>query len=370
MSYSGSDRFLVTEPNLAVPQGEPGALRIGIITTDDPTPQILTSSMWTASSPSLAFDGQRFLFTGRKLQTDRDGIWEMEISGAGLRLITEGNGAPASPVYLPDGRIIYSDVPSAVDKTSRFTRSIYSCAPDGSDRRRLTFGNHRDERPSVLADGRVLFKRVFNQQSLAVDSLQMTIHPDGAGFSRFTGSVVDQDVVKILTRARPPILTSVLKASMSTGTLLCLNVYTSRLATIKDLQPGMISEVRISVLGPSTKGQADSPAGHVAHAAIAHDPNATPIGSAPVFEDGSFQVGVPADVPLQLTLLRKDGTVAATLASGIWVRPNETRGCIGCHENPNLAPVNRLPIAVTQPVTQLTWESGSAGSAPASGGGA
>lgn len=401
-SHSGIDRFLVTVPNPAGLQGEAdasGSLRIGITTAGDPAPQILTSLMWTASSPSIGFDGQRFLFSGRKLATDKDGIWEMEISGSGLHLITQGNGAPASPAYLPNGRIIYSDVPAAVKDSSLFPRAIYSCAPDGSDRKRLTFGNHRDERPTLLADGRVLFERVFNDQSFAYDSLQMTIHPDGAGFTRFngvavlaepvslaghdqsesrqTGSALEQDVVKVLSRPRPPILTSVLKASVSTGTLLCLNVYTSRLAAIRDLLPGTITAVRISVLAPSTQGRrVDTPVAHgpvgddaIGRVAVTHERNQISIGTAPVFADGSFQVVVPADVPLQLTLVKNDGTVAATLASGIWVRPNETRGCIGCHENPNLAPTNRRPIAVTQPVTRLTWESGSAGPVPARGGG-
>ncbi len=413
-SHSGIDRFLVTVPNPAGLPGEAGAsgpFRIAITTAGDPAPQMLTSLMWTASSPSIGFDGQRFLFSGRKLATDKDGIWEMEISGSGLQLITQGNGAPASPAYLPNGRIIYSDVPASVKDSSLFPRAIYSCAPDGSDRKRLTFGNHRDERPSLLADGRVLFKRVFNESSFGYESLQMTIHPDGAGFARFngvavlaspaepvslarqdhsgsrqtesrltgsrqTGSTLQQDVVKVISRHRPPVLTSVLKASVSTGTLLCLNVYTSRLAAIRDLLPGTISAVRISVLAPSTQGRrVDTPVAHgpvgddaIGRLAVTRDSKGIPIGTAPVFADGSFQVVVPADVPLQLTLLENDGTVAATLASGIWVRPNETRGCIGCHENPNLAPTNRRPMAVTQPVTRLTWESGSAEPVPARGG--
>jgi hypothetical protein len=30
----------------------------------------------------------------------------------------------------------------------------------------------------------------------------------------------------------------------------------------------------------------------------------------------------------------------------MWLRPNERRGCVGCHEDPELVPANRVPLAV------------------------
>ncbi|MEK7798670.1 MAG: hypothetical protein AAB297_02480, partial [Acidobacteriota bacterium] len=82
---------------------------------------------------------------------------------------------------------------------------------------------------------------------------------------------------------------------------------------------------------------------------------------APVLPDGSFFVEVPADTPLRLTLLHRDGRPLAALASGIWVRPNENRGCIGCHEERDRAPENRQPLAVLRPAVGLAFGAAGAG---------
>jgi hypothetical protein len=58
-------------------------------------------------------------------------------------------------------------------------------------------------------------------------------------------------------------------------------------------------------------------------------------------------IEVPADTPLRIDLIDEREQVLAALTSGLWVRPNENRGCIGCHENPEIAPGNRLPLAVS-----------------------
>ena len=58
-----------------------------------------------------------------------------------------------------------------------------------------------------------------------------------------------------------------------------------------------------------------------------------------------------ADRPLLLELIDRDGVRLAAQRNEIWVRPNETRGCVGCHESRVLAPENRVPMAIRrQPV--------------------
>jgi hypothetical protein len=70
------------------------------------------------------------------------------------------------------------------------------------------------------------------------------------------------------------------------------------------------------------------------------------LGEAPVLEDGSFMVRVPADKPLGLELLDEGGTVVRRCPPGFWVRPGENRACVGCHEPHNRAPENGRPLAV------------------------
>jgi hypothetical protein len=250
---------------------------------------------------------------------------------AALREITAGNGDLADPAWLPDGRIIYSDIPAG-DRGSG-ARSLFSCAADGSDVRRVTFSPTRDDRPAVLPDGRVRFERLPLDAGPGAAPLRMAVHPDGTGVTFDAGAQVPITASSDRPPRRPPVLTSVVRADRATGTLLCLDVRRSRLAVVASAPPGAIARVRVDRLTPGAAPQL--------------------VGEAPVHPDGSFLIEVPADAPLRLTLLRKDGSAIASLASGLWVRPNENRGCIGCHEEPHFAPENRQPLAVRQAPVNL-----------------
>jgi len=69
-------------------------------------------------------------------------------------------------------------------------------------------------------------------------------------------------------------------------------------------------------------------------------------GIVPVEEDGSFQLKVLADKPFRIQSLDEYGRVLQGPCSWLWLRPNERRGCVGCHEDPELVPENRIPLAV------------------------
>ena len=74
-------------------------------------------------------------------------------------------------------------------------------------------------------------------------------------------------------------------------------------------------------------------------------------GTVPVEDDGSFYLKVLSDKPFQIRSLDKEGRVLHGPCSWLWLRPNERRGCVGCHEDPELVPLNRIPDAVKkQPV--------------------
>ena len=61
------------------------------------------------------------------------------------------------------------------------------------------------------------------------------------------------------------------------------------------------------------------------------------LGETTLSEDGSFFALVPHDTPLLLDLLGAEGEVLVRGATPFWVRPNEVRGCVGCHEDPETA---------------------------------
>jgi hypothetical protein len=71
------------------------------------------------------------------------------------------------------------------------------------------------------------------------------------------------------------------------------------------------------------------------------------LGEVEIAADGSFQVEVPANTPIQLQLLDKEG-IALRSCGWIWAKNHEPRGCIGCHEDGELTPTNRLVEALTR----------------------
>lgn len=73
------------------------------------------------------------------------------------------------------------------------------------------------------------------------------------------------------------------------------------------------------------------------------------LGTTPLHPDGSFYVEVPADVPFRFELLDADGRVLVHETEFNYVRPGETKGCIGCHEPRAGAPVNARPLATAFP---------------------
>ncbi len=73
------------------------------------------------------------------------------------------------------------------------------------------------------------------------------------------------------------------------------------------------------------------------------------LGYAPVEPDGSFKLLVPADTPLALSILDRQGRSLQTHLNWIQVRPGERRTCDGCHSPRRGAALNSGTIADSMP---------------------
>jgi len=124
-----------------------------------------------------------------------------------------------------------------------------------------------------------------------------------------------------------------------TGVFYCIDAYISDRPEVKQLTPGSIKQVRV-----------------LEGVFLDREPAAARriLGTAPVEPDGSFHIRVPAKTPLAFQLLDKEGKVITSQLTWTWVMPRESRGCIGCHEDRELAPPNQLPLAVLKPAVHLT----------------
>ena len=78
------------------------------------------------------------------------------------------------------------------------------------------------------------------------------------------------------------------------------------------------------------------------------------VGEAPVAEDGSFYVEVPADTVLHWQTVDEQGMALQDALTWAWVRPGERRVCLGCHEQRTTIPdLTAIPLAAKSPPINL-----------------
>ena len=222
------------------------------------------------------------------------------------------NGLFHSPCPLPDGGLIASfraDQPDAVF-------GLYRISPD---------------------DGKRLDRIYAEPGWHSIDAQVLAAHPRVKGRSDW------------------------LVPGATTGVFYCLNSYRTNLPVEADIAQGEIKYVRV-IEGLPMSAKPGVSLGR-AHATGAPDPvvitgtdfsPARILGLAPVEKDGSFQVKVPANIPITFQLLDAEYLALRTQQAWTWVMGNENRGCIGCHEDRELAPPNRMVDAVIKPPVDLT----------------
>ncbi len=120
-------------------------------------------------------------------------------------------------------------------------------------------------------------------------------------------------------------------AGVPRGTVTKLRVYTYHFA-----YPGMGGHINVGIDGPWDVRRL--------------------LGTVPVNADGSASFKVPANMPLALQPLDKDGQALQIMRSWFTAMPGESVTCAGCHEKQNTTPPSRPNKAVLQkPVTITPW---------------
>jgi hypothetical protein len=130
------------------------------------------------------------------------------------------------------------------------------------------------------------------------------------------------EAVVVGKKATPKKLPSEVDMGAKTGLLLCQNIH---------------------ILEEQTSGNAISPMRADKIEVLGID---STLGIVQVEEDGSFYLKVKADEPFQMRALDQNGHVMQGPSDWIWLRPNERRGCVGCHEDRERVPENSVPLAV------------------------
>ncbi len=359
--------------------GSPGhavsPLHVGsIFHLDDeaPTPQIVYAS---SSHGWLEEDGSSPVLSLYAARTD----------GSDPHRISFNLASDLDPDVLPNGRVLFSSGRSERDA------ALLAVNIDGTDL--MAFAGHDVVRPlmaRVASDGRVYFIESAPDSEggdLSYVSLRRPLHtrtvlaraedaglfhspcplPDGGLLASYrpdskasyslvrvdpdTGSRLETvyadagwHTVDAQVLAPHPVVrgrSSVVNLAEETGVFYCLDSRISNRPEVEVIPREAIRSLRVIEGVPRTGAEDGAPSPRV-------------LGTAPVEPDGSFHIEVPARTPLAFELLDEHGMALASQRSWTWVMPREKRGCVGCHEDRELAPPNVLARAVIRPATKLT----------------
>ena len=133
------------------------------------------------------------------------------------------------------------------------------------------------------------------------------------------------EVAVIESRERPKKLPSEVDMGVKTGLLLC-------------------QDINYDITGPKFTNLSKHLADRIELQGID-----SILGIVKAEKDGSVYLKVIADTPFRIKTLDKNGSTVHGPGEWIYLRPNERRGCVGCHEDPELVPGNKLPLSVRKP---------------------
>ena len=137
--------------------------------------------------PCVSFDGEKILFSMAPEPGQPRNIWEINKDGSELRKVSGSdgqgrNGDDFDPLYLPDGRIVFtSNRPGHLDEYNRSRAEVlHTMNADGSNIRQISFNMSDDFDPFLLPNGRIAYTRWDHHGTQNRFPLFAT-NPDGSG---------------------------------------------------------------------------------------------------------------------------------------------------------------------------------------------
>ena len=342
----------------------------------------ITSSPENAIDPSY-LPGNRLVFS-RSTPDDSlkagHTLFTCNLDGSDLRRITFNPHAYFAPMVLKDGRIIsISRQIYPVQNSSAFMAS----RPDGTKSELFYKGDEGNELLSKgweTANGKIVFietDKADGKGSIVSINYNRPLHSrvnlsssnegdfyfafplhDNEFLVSFRGSEnekfalysfdiekrilgkqlyksAEYDIIEgvvVGKHERPKQLPSEVDMGVKTGLLLCQNINITGMQSPENNLSPQVAD-RIEIIGIDST-----------------------LGVVKVQEDGSFLLRVSADMPFRIRTMNADGTTINGPGSWYWLRPNERRGCTGCHEDHEIVPANRYAMAVSKKPVSIPVE--------------
>jgi len=175
----------------------------------------------------------------------------------------------------------------------------------------------------------------------------------------------------VRARTKPPVIPSTVQwpgsessgTKAAPGTFYSNNVYQG----VPEIPVGTAKHLRIvqqDAVTYSLGRKSQGPGGNQAHmhqgppVSLANDDAIKRVlGTVPIDPDGSYHFEAPSGVALYFQLLDENHRTLQTMRSFINVMPGERRGCVGCHEMQNVAPVQKTGTALRRAPSKIKPES-------------
>jgi hypothetical protein len=318
----------------------------------------ITFDPFGATDPCLLSDSRLLFCSGQRPGPRHDGpggtaLLTVNTDGTDVFVFAAAHEAPARrgmPCETADGWVVY--VESVGDSSDRGGSLVAVSRTASLRTRREVAGDDSGLycSPSAIADGHLLLVS-YRPRGSGSYGIYVLDPVTGAR----TASVYDApewhdlDAVVVGARARPAGRSSVVDERVETGLLYCLDANLSNTAQSRRLGEARIKWLQVfkavTDQSPRRNDTTGEEPGESRLAVIREEL----LGTVPVESDGSFHLSVPARTSLRLQTLDPDGQVLQAMRSWIWVMPKESRGCIGCHEDRELSPPNRHPLALRKP---------------------
>jgi hypothetical protein len=301
-------------------------------------------------------------------------LWSCKVDGTALRRLTYNLSNDMDPAILPDGRMIYAGwLRPSRSPQSDGRVSLLGVNTDGTDYQRYAGdeGLRVKQMPTPAADdGSGRLASVSQRRPLHT---HRSLSGNSDGYYRAPAPLPDGRLL-VSWRSGPRDLFGVHVLDLSTGArerlvqqngwhsvqakaIAARTVPDARSSVVRDDDPeGRIYTIDVNIhdLGSSLP-EATARAVRIVEGlpATADRPVIRRIlGETPLAGDGSYQAQIPANTPIQLQLLDSDG-LAIRSSAWLWVRNHAVQGCVGCHEDPERVPPNRLMQALGQPAPVL-----------------